>query len=94
MATQSEGGGKDELKTQFMTRERMYKLMTFSEYSRPTRFAFNGQRNTPVKVLFNTCTSTRQGCAEGQYARKPRLRLGLRSSVTQGQPSLAARRMW
>jgi len=54
MATQNEGGGKDEIKTQFMTREGIYKLMTLSEYSRPTRGAFNGQGNTPVKVSFIT----------------------------------------
>ena len=54
MATQSEGGGKDEIKTQFMTREGIYKLMTLSEYSRPNRVVFNGQGNTPVKVSFIT----------------------------------------
>ena len=54
MAAQNEGGGKDEIKTQFMTREGIYKLMTLSEYSRPTRGAFNGQGNTPVKVSFIT----------------------------------------
>ena len=32
------GGGRDELKTQFMTREGLYKLMTLSEYSRPNRY--------------------------------------------------------
>ena len=31
-------GQRDELKTQFMTREGLYKLMTLSEYSRPNRF--------------------------------------------------------
>ena len=30
-------GQRDELKTQFMTREGLYKLMTLSEYSRPNR---------------------------------------------------------
>ena len=54
MATPSEGGGKEEIKTQFITREGTYKLMTLSEYSRPTRVAFNGQANTPVKVSFIT----------------------------------------
>ncbi|XP_064623686.1 WD repeat-containing protein 20-like isoform X2 [Lineus longissimus] len=52
MAAQGEGGGKDEIKTQFITREGTYKLMTLSEYSRPNRVAYNGQANTPVKVSF------------------------------------------
>ena len=54
MAAQSEGGGKDEIKTQFVTREGIYKLMTLSEYSRPNRVTYNGQGNTPVKVSFIT----------------------------------------
>ena len=52
MAAQNEGGGKDEIKTQFATREGTYKLMTLSEYSRPNRVAYNGQGNTPVRVSF------------------------------------------
>ncbi|XP_041354385.1 WD repeat-containing protein 20-like isoform X2 [Gigantopelta aegis] len=52
MAAQSEGGGKDEIKTHFATREGCYKLMPLSEYSKPTRVAYNGQANTPVKVSF------------------------------------------
>jgi hypothetical protein len=52
MAAQGEGGGKDEIKTQFITREGTYKLMTLSEYSRPNRVAYKGQANTPVKVSF------------------------------------------
>ena len=34
----SAGQQRDELKTQFMTREGLYKLMTLSEYSRPNRY--------------------------------------------------------
>ena len=56
MAAQSEGGGKDEIKTQFVTREGTYKLMTLSEYTRPNRVAYNGQANTPVKASFITLT--------------------------------------
>lgn len=52
MAVQSEGGGKDDLKTHFATREGEYKLMPLSEYSKPTRVAYNGQANPPVKVSF------------------------------------------
>ena len=45
----------DELKTQFMTREGTYRLMTLSEYSRPNRVGYaNAAANTsaPVKVSF------------------------------------------
>lgn len=52
MAAQSEGGGKDDLKTHFVTREGLYKLMPLSEYSKPTRVGYNGQANPPVKVSF------------------------------------------
>lgn len=52
MASQSEGGGKDDIKTHFVTREGTYKLMPLSEYSKPTRVPYNGQANTPVKVSF------------------------------------------
>ncbi|KAL8612872.1 WD repeat-containing protein 20 [Nucella lapillus] len=49
MAAQSEGGGKDDIKTHFDTREGVYKL---SEYSKATRVAYNGQAFPPVKVSF------------------------------------------
>lgn len=56
------GGSDDELKTQFMTREGTYRLMTLSEYSRPNRvgYANNGQGGSaagagaPVRVSFVT----------------------------------------
>ncbi|XP_071962860.1 WD repeat-containing protein 20-like isoform X1 [Antedon mediterranea] len=48
----SDGSGKDEVKTQFTTREGLYKLMTLSEYSRPTRAPYNVQCCHPVKVSF------------------------------------------
>nr|XP_046222287.1 WD repeat-containing protein 20 isoform X1 [Oncorhynchus gorbuscha] len=50
----AEGGGKDinEIKTQFTTREGVYKLLTHSEYSRPNRVPFNSQGSNPVKVSF------------------------------------------
>lgn len=47
-----DGGGKDEIKTQFATREGTYKLMTLSEYSRPNKTAYNGQGNTAVRTSF------------------------------------------
>lgn len=42
MAVQSDSGGKDEVKTQFSTREGIYRLMTLSEYSRPNRVGYTG----------------------------------------------------
>lgn len=42
MAVQSDSGGKDEVKTQFATREGTYRLMTLSEYSRPNRVGYTG----------------------------------------------------
>ena len=44
--------GKDELKTNFVTREGAYKLMPLSEYSRPHRIPHNGVGNTTVKTSF------------------------------------------
>ncbi|XP_034017627.1 WD repeat-containing protein 20 [Thalassophryne amazonica] len=50
----AEGGGKEmnEIKTQFTTREGVYKLLSHSEYSRPNRVPFNSQGSHPVKVSF------------------------------------------
>ncbi|KAL1254232.1 hypothetical protein QQF64_016461 [Cirrhinus molitorella] len=50
----AEGGGKEanEIKTQFTTREGVYKLLPNSEYSRPNRLPFNSQGSNPVKVSF------------------------------------------
>ena len=47
------GGGREELKTQFLTREGTYQLMSLAEYTRPNRLGYNSQPvncNTPVKV--------------------------------------------
>ena len=38
--TGSGGNCDEELKTQFMTREGIYRLMTLSEYSRPNRVGY------------------------------------------------------
>lgn len=48
------GGGKEmnEIKTQFTTREGVYKLLAHSEYSRPNRVPFNAQGSSPVAVSF------------------------------------------
>lgn len=42
----------NEIKTQFTTREGLYKLLTHSEYSRPNRVPFNSQGSNPVRVSF------------------------------------------
>lgn len=42
----------NEIKTQFTTREGLYKLLQHSEYSRPNRVPFNSQGSNPVRVSF------------------------------------------
>ena len=54
MAVQLEGGGKEDLKTQFVTREGTYKLMTLSEYSRPNRVGYTNNQSSSVRVSFVT----------------------------------------
>ena len=45
----------NDIKTQFVTREGYYKLMTSAEYSRPNRLGYTTQtNNTAVKVSFVT----------------------------------------
>ncbi|CAG2102690.1 unnamed protein product [Medioppia subpectinata] len=49
----------NEIKTQFVTREGYYKLMTSAEYSRPNRLGYTTQTNTTaVKVSFITTINT------------------------------------
>lgn len=67
--------GKDDLKTQFVTREGTYRLMTLSEYSRPNRVGYQSNQNNPqVRVSLITLpaptatqnsggVSTSTGCA-------------------------------
>lgn len=43
---------KDEIRTQFQTREGLYKLMNLSEYSRPSRFPQNGPNTSLLRVSF------------------------------------------
>ncbi|KAK6638792.1 hypothetical protein RUM43_007061 [Polyplax serrata] len=53
MAVQNDGGKKDELKTQFITREGTYRLVTNSDYLRPNRVGYtNNQGNSSVRVSF------------------------------------------
>lgn len=42
-----DANGKDDLKTQFATREGVYRLMTLSEYSRPNRVGYQTNQNNP-----------------------------------------------
>lgn len=51
--------GKDDLKTQFMTREGTYRLITLSEYSRPNRVGYQTNQNNPqVRVSLITLPAT------------------------------------
>lgn len=51
MAVQSDSGGKDDVKTQFVTREGTYRLMTLAEYSRPNRVGYpSGSGASQVRV--------------------------------------------
>lgn len=44
---------KDDLKTQFVTREGCYRLLNLSEYSRPNRVGYQSNQNSPqVRVSF------------------------------------------
>lgn len=50
-----DANGKDDLKTQFATREGVYRLMTLSEYSRPNRVGYQtNQSNPQVRVSLVT----------------------------------------
>uniref|UniRef100_A0A6M2DDB7 Putative wd40 protein dmr-n9 n=1 Tax=Xenopsylla cheopis TaxID=163159 RepID=A0A6M2DDB7_XENCH len=51
MAVQLDSNGKDDLKTQFATREGTYRVMSSAEYSRPNRVGYsNNQGSSQVKV--------------------------------------------
>uniref|UniRef100_A0A182VYE4 Uncharacterized protein n=1 Tax=Anopheles minimus TaxID=112268 RepID=A0A182VYE4_9DIPT len=47
MAVPLDNSGKDDLKTQFATREGEYRLMTLSEYSRPNRVGYQNNQSSP-----------------------------------------------
>lgn len=52
--------GKDDLKTQFVTREGTYRLITLSEYSRPNRVGYQSNQNNPqvrVSLLPAKCNN-------------------------------------
>ncbi|KAL5283559.1 WDR20 family protein [Megaselia abdita] len=55
MAVQLDPNLKDDLKTQFITREGVYRLMTLSEYSRPNRVGYTNTQSSPqVRVSIVT----------------------------------------
>jgi len=43
---------KDEVRTQFQTRDGLYKLMTLSEYSRPSRIPLSGPSTILLRLSF------------------------------------------
>ncbi|XP_050318778.1 WD repeat-containing protein 20 isoform X1 [Bactrocera neohumeralis] len=72
MAAQLDPNVKDDLKTQFVTREGTYRLLTLSEYSRPNRVGYNTNQSSPqVRVSIvslpnnNPCPNTISGTSGG-----------------------------
>ncbi|XP_037911515.1 WD repeat-containing protein 20 isoform X1 [Hermetia illucens] len=61
MAMQLDPNVKDDLKTQFVTREGTYRLMTLSEYSRPSRVGYTNSQSSPqVRVSIVTLPNAPQ----------------------------------
>lgn len=55
MAVQSDSGGKDDIKTQFTTREGTYKLLNPPDHFRQNRVAYtNNQSSTSVHISLVT----------------------------------------
>lgn len=54
-------GEPGDVKTQFVTREGTYRLMTLSEYSRPNRVGYQPQGQTPPQVRVSLVTLPDQG---------------------------------
>uniref|UniRef100_A0A1I8N704 Uncharacterized protein n=1 Tax=Musca domestica TaxID=7370 RepID=A0A1I8N704_MUSDO len=64
MATQLDPNVKDDLKTQFITREGTYRLLTLSEYSRPNRVGYTNNQSSPqVRVSIVTLPNPPAGAA-------------------------------
>lgn len=61
MAVQLDSNSKDDLKTQFVTREGVYRLMTLSEYSRPNRVGYQTNQNIPQVHLSLVSLPTHNG---------------------------------
>lgn len=54
-------GDPGDVKTQFATREGVYRLMTLSEYSRPNRVGYQPQGQTPPQVCVSLVSLPEQG---------------------------------
>lgn len=54
-------GDPGDVKTQFVTREGTYRLMTLSEYSRPNRVGYQPQGQTPPQVRVSLVSLPEQG---------------------------------
>lgn len=66
MAVQLDPNLKDDLKTQFITREGVYRLMTLSEYSRPNRVGYTNTQSSPqVRVSIVTLPTSPNGAGSG-----------------------------
>lgn len=66
MAVQLDPNLKDDLKTQFITREGVYRLMTLSEYSRPNRVGYTNTQSSPqVRVSIVTLPTSMNGAGGG-----------------------------
>lgn len=66
MAVQLDPNLKDDLKTQFITREGVYRLMTLSEYSRPNRVGYTNTQSSPqVRVSIVTLPTSSTGGGSG-----------------------------
>lgn len=66
MAVQLDPNLKDDLKTQFITREGIYRLMTLSEYSRPNRVGYTNTQSSPlVRVSIITLPTSMNGAGGG-----------------------------
>ncbi|XP_030369811.1 WD repeat-containing protein 20 isoform X2 [Scaptodrosophila lebanonensis] len=62
MANQVDANVKDDLKTQFVTREGTYRLLTLSEYSRPNRVGYSNNQSSPqVRVSIVTLPNLAHG---------------------------------
>ncbi|KAM8706243.1 hypothetical protein ACLKA7_010509 [Drosophila subpalustris] len=62
MANQLDANVKDDLKTQFVTREGTYRLLTLPEYSRPNRVGYSNNQSSPqVRVSFVTLPNPSSG---------------------------------
>jgi hypothetical protein len=52
MASPTDCGGKEDIKTQFSTREGVYKHNSLADYSKPNRIPYTTQPSAPVRVSF------------------------------------------